>query len=279
MSILAIAAVSCGKNDDFNKGDGELALIEVATDGTTRALVDNICPVLEATDPLTADEIEFLYAVREDEKLSRDIYSLFAIRYPANPQFSKISSAEATHMAAIERLLVYYEIEFPSSGDQGVFADPERQARYDELAARGTTVLEAFTVMALIEEENVAAYKGVEPNIENPNIRLVISNMIKGSSNHLKAAVRQITALGGNYVPVSLDRETFDEIIGSSFAQGNKYRNGRDGNTNSGKAGNGQGNKGSVNRDGICTGTCTGSSPGTCNGTGQAGKGYRGGRS
>lgn len=286
LAFFALATVSCDKNDDFNGGIAEepLPFIEVATDGVTRALVNNICPLLVATDPLTADEVEFLYAVREDEKLSRDIYSLFATQYPANPQFSKIASAEATHTAAVEKILTYYEIAYPALGEPGIFADPERQARYDELAAQGTTVLEAFTVMALIEEENVAAYKGVEPNIGNSNIERLISNMIKSSSNHLKAALRQITALGGSYSPVFLDQTAFDEITGSSFAQGDKYqyqggKNGNGGNTNSAKGNRSKGNKGSVNGSGICTGICTGSFPGICNGTGQAGRGYRGGRS
>lgn len=284
LGLFALAAVSCNKNDDYNDTAGEpLALIEVAADGTTRALENNICPVLEVTDPLTADEIEFLYAMREDEKLSKDIYSAFAALYPASPQFSKIASAEATHIAAVERILTYYEIDFPALGEAGVFADPERQARYDELTAQGTTVLEAFTVMAWIEEENVVVYKAVEANIGNPNIKLIVSNMIRSSSNHLKAAVRRITALGGSYTPSFIEQDEFDGIIDSGFSQGNRYgqqqgKNGNKGNTNSAKGSQGQGNKGSVNNNGICTGTCTGSFPGTCDGTGQAGKGYRGGR-
>lgn len=284
--IFALVAVSCDKNNDFEGGatGDPLALIEVAADGTTRALVNNICPVLGVTDPLTADEIEFLYAIREDEKLSKDVYTLFASQYPAYPQFTKIASAEATHMAAVEAILSYYEVEFPAAGPAGIFADPERQTLYDELSAKGTSPLEAFGVMALLEEEGVAAYLAVEPNIANANIKMFVGNMIKSSSNHLKVAVRQITVLGGAYVPAILDQGAFDEIIGSSFAQGNKYgqqggKNGKGGNTNSGKGGKGQGGQGSVNRDGSCTGTTNGTSPGTCDGSGKAGKGYRGGRS
>lgn len=284
-SLFALTIVSCNNSDEFDNGANEpLAVLKVAQeDGVSSFVTPNICPVLNVTDPLTADEIEFLFAMREDEKMAKDLYTAFGAQYPTAVQFSRIATAEATHVAAIETMLTYYEVSFPALTPAGVFADAEKQAQYDAFLAQGTTIQGAFEVMALLEEENIAAYKAVEATATNANIKLILANMVRASSNHLKAAVRQLTILGITYTPTHLDQATFDEVISSAFAQGNMYgqqmgKGNRGGNTNSQKGNMGQGNKGNVNGSGICTGTNNGSSPGMNGGQGQAGKGYRGGR-
>ncbi len=286
LSISALFITSCNNSDEFdNNGNNEpLAVLKVAhDDGISSFITPNICPILNATNALTADEIEFLFAIREDEKVAKDLYTAFAGQYPTAIQFSRIAAAEATHIAAVETVLGYYEITYPALGAPGIFADAARQAQYDGLLAKATTLQAALEAMTTLEEENIAAYKAVEANITNANLKLIVSNMIKASSNHLKAAVRQLATLGVIYTPIHLDQATFDDIINSALAQGNKYgqqmgKGNRGGNTNSQKGNMGQGNKGNVNDSGVCTGTYNGSTPGANTGKGQAGKGYRGGR-
>lgn len=281
-ALLALSVISCSKNgNDDTQSQTPLDLISVSSDGVTKALVENICPILGVTAPLTADEIEFLYAVREDEKVTKDATSKFLTIHPASTPFSNISIAEATHVSAIEMLLTYYEITFPAQGAAGVFVDTQRQARYDKAVAQGTTLVGAYRAAATLEEESVAAYTSVLPTITNANVKLIMGNILKASSNHLKAYVRQITALGETYIPTVLDQAAFDAIIGATFGQGGKHPQqgggGKgQGNTNSGKGGQGQGGKGKVDGNGNCTGTPVGGGNG--NGNGGAGKGYRGGR-
>ncbi len=283
--FLALAIMSCDKSESNAENSQEtlLSLLKVSNEGVSAFTVENICPVLAATNPLTADEIEFLYAMREDEKLSKDLYTAFAVRFPPVVPFSKISAAEATHVAAIEKVLAYYEIEFLALGEAGVFVDPQRQERYNTLLLQGTVLLNAYLAMAALEEENVAVYTSVATDAANTNIKMLLENMVRSSSNHLKAAVRQITALGGSYVPTTLEQAAFDQIISSQYTQGKQYRcqYGHDGqscNTNSRKHGNGQGNKGAVCSAGDCTCTCNGTAPGVCDGQGGVGKNYRHGK-
>lgn len=250
-----------------------LALLSITTEGVTKALADNACLLFQVTEPLTADEIEFLFAIREDEKVMQDLTLSFSGKYPVSKPFVNISQAEATHIITIERVFTYYEIEFPSQTATGVFADDVRQNYYNGLLAQGNVLIEAYRAAGNAEEQNVAAYKTVLPNIANVNIKLVVENMLRASSNHLKAYLRQITLLGGSYIPATLDKPTFDEIINSEFKQGGKYGQcGGTGtgnnNTNSGKGGKGQGKKGSVNDTGNCTNTVNGG----------AGGGYHGGK-
>lgn len=283
-SLFFIFFLSCSNNDGITAPDeyssNQVSLLKVSTDGVSTFEINNVCPVFGVTAPLTADEIEFLYAVREDEKVSRDLNLAFATLYPLSRQFANIGAAEATHIAVIETLLSYYEIEYPSLGQAGIFEDASRQTRYNELFAKGTTLAGAYNAIALLEEENIVAYNAVLANITNTNIQLIISNMMRSSSNHLKATVRQLSNLGETYTPALLEIAVYNDIINSAFNQGNRYgQQGRNGqNTNSAKGDGNKGNKGSVNASGTCTGTGNGTAPGSGGSKGQTGKGYRGGR-
>lgn len=287
ISLLTWGFTACDQTSDLESAtDLPLQLLKVSSqsnsEGTTTFITENICPVFEVTNPLTADEIEFLYAAREDEKLARDLYSVYAAQYPAYLAFKNIAAAESNHIAAIEKIFGYYEIEFPELTETGVFADAGLQEKYDSLVPAATP-LEAFTIMAYIEEEGIYAYQAVIETTENANIKLFLENMVKASSNHLKAAVRQITLLEGTYTPSILDQAAYDEIINSSFGKGNMYlhkygRGGKNALTNSEKGDNGRGRKGGVDHTGTCTETANGAAPGTSNTRGSAGKGYRGGK-
>lgn len=281
---LLFALSSCSKFEDIDRAnDAPLTLLSVESDGTSMLTRANITPVLGVTPPLTADEIEFLYAMREDEKMSRDLYASFSGQHPSATQIDKIARAEDSHIACIEAVLDYYEIDYPAQGANGVFEDAERQERYNDLVGKAATLTDAFSTMALVEEETVFAYNSLQSQIENANISLVVANISRASSNHLRAAVRQLMALGGSYTPSFLTAEEFDAIVGSATQGGNacgqqKGQGGKGGNTNSQKGGQGNGNKGSVSGTGNCTGTDNGSATGQNKGGG-VGKGYRGGRS
>lgn len=284
LATFSVMFFSCSNNefdDDLENGNSEpLSILRVSEEGFSSFAVNNVCPVLDVTIPLSIDEIEFLYALREDEKMSYDLSTAFSSLYATAIQFSKISNAEATHIASIERLLDYYEIEYPALTPKGVFNDEYRQSHYNELLAMGNTLIDAYLVIAILEEENIITYNEVLKNISNPNIEIIVSNLLKSSTNHFRAVVRQVTFLGGTYIPFLLDDTTFQNIISSGPGQGNKYhQKGKTGqNTNSGKGNQQGGNKGSVNNLGTCTGCTNGNNQGSNSNKGQAGKGYRGGR-
>ena len=278
VGLLAITFASCSTDND-SIASQSVGLLNVSTEGVSTFYVNNVCSVFVATSDLTADEIEFLYAIREDEKLAKDITESFLIKYPTSIVFSNIAKAEATHIAAIENVLAYYEIDFPALGEAGVFANEARQNQYNELIVKDTSLVAAYKTSSYLEEQSIAAYAAVTPNITNENIKIIVSNLKRGSSNHFKAYIRQLTILGETYLPTLLDQKTYDEIINSPYGQGNKYGHQINGmNTNSGKGHKGQGNKGGVNASGTCTGTANGTAPGTGVGQGGTGKGYRGGR-
>jgi len=285
ISAVSFALFSCAK-DTLSDNNAELmesgipvALLDVKSDGVTTFNLAGETPPFDSTADLTADEIEFVYAVREDEKVARDLYTLFFEKYSLKV-FSTIAKSESNHMRAVEILLDYYEIDFPIPGAYGVFEDSARQTIYDSLVIKGSTALEGFRVMAQMEEECVISYRNVLADITNSNIKIVIENLGKASENHFKAAIRQVTALGGTYSPKYMTQEEYNAIIAKGFEQGKRYRYKNMGDTtNSGKKMNGNKEKrGKVNSYGISTGSSNGTTPGGEGRKGEQGKGYRGGK-
>lgn len=249
---------SCNSDTDFDDNAGvsnseTISILKVSAEGTSSFVVENICRVLEATSPLTADEIEFLYGVREDEKMARDLNIVFSSLYPATLPFINISLAEATHIATLEKLFDYYEIDYPALSSPGVFTDEKRQSRYNELVAEGNSLVNAYKVIALLEEENIITYNHILESISNPNIKIIVSNLLRSSRNHLRSIVRQINALGKVYMPMLLDDISYQDIITSQPEKGNKYqqKGKQEKNTNSGKGNQQQSRKGSKYKAGI----------------------------
>lgn len=282
LATFVLFMISCSSNElDVPDVSSEVQLLSVADDGVSTFVLNNVCPVFTVTDPLTTDEIEFIYAVREDEKLAHNLYIYFVTQYPTARQLANIGNAEINHITTIERVFTYYEIDFPTLGQPGVFTDENRQAIYTRLTAQGSTLHEAYQVMAALEEENIVIYSKVASELTNPNLQLIINNLAQSSENHFKVLVNQITAWGSIYTPTLLEASQYEEILDSVFQPGNCY--GMQGqnsqNTNSSKGNGKHGNKGSVNNTGTCTGSTNGNIPGQGNHAGgQGGKGYRGGK-
>ncbi|MDD3034385.1 MAG: DUF2202 domain-containing protein [Bacteroidales bacterium] len=268
-AVVVLATASCTKEnpaadtEEIMTSGIQMSVLQVKSDGTTTFDMTTMSAPFDSTADLTASEIEYIYAVREDEKLAGDLYSAFFEMYKIKT-FENIAKAEINHMKATERLLEYYGITYPVAGDKGKFENPVRQALYDSLLQKGSTALEAFKVMAQYEEYNIVQYKADLAVITNENLKIVIENLEKGSENHFKATIRQITALGGTYSAQVMTQEEYSAIIATGFEQGKRYRYLNNGQSaNSGEKMNGkQEKKGSVNASGTCTGCSNGSFPG-----------------
>ncbi|MBP1670778.1 MAG: hypothetical protein H6Q22_350 [Bacteroidetes bacterium] len=287
--LLAICAISlslasCTKETNPNTPELLVSatpsdIIEVKSDGATTFALAGVTPAFDSTADLTADEIEFIYAVREDEKVARDLYFSFFGKFGLKP-FENIGKAEDNHIKATEKLFDYYEIDYPALSENGKFENVIRQKLFDSLLLKGTPELEAFKVMAFLEESNIVEYEEVLKTIANPNIKIVIENLARASANHFKAAIRHITALGGTYTPALMTQEQYKAIIAIGFEKGKRYmhkNNGSTTNSDNKLGGNGQ-KRGSVNRKGNCNLASNGAFPGSQNRQGNVGKGYRGGK-
>ncbi len=138
---------------------------------------------------LSQEEIDGLIHMRIEEKLARDVYTVFGNLYNYRV-FQNISISEQNHMDAIKRLLVKYNIEDPIISDEvGVFPDPLFQQLYDQYLTQGNASLqEALLVGVGIEELDISDLENQLTNVvDNPDIVRVYQNLKAASENHLAA--------------------------------------------------------------------------------------------
>lgn len=138
--------------------------------------------------PITQNEIDGLIHMRIEEKLARDVYTIFGAAYNSQV-FLNIKVSEQAHMNAVKRMLDKYNIQDPIVSDEvGVFPDPDFQALYDQLIAQGSVSLyEALLVGKSIEELDIADLEAQLAYVTNPGIIKLYTNLKAGSTSHLAA--------------------------------------------------------------------------------------------
>jgi len=187
-------------------------------------------------EPLSEVETAGLLYTREEEKLARDVYLTLYDTW--NLQiFSNIAQSEQTHTESVRDLLEKYDIADPVTDDTiGMFANDELQQLYDKLVERGNTSLEeALAVGAFIEDLDIYDLQQEISKTNNQDITLVYENLMRGSRNHMRSFISQLTQRGKNYTPQYITQAEFDTIIaadqerGSGHSRGNENRGGGQG--------------------------------------------------
>lgn len=167
-------------------------------------------------EPLNADELASLPFMREEEKLARDVYNFLYNKW-GSLIFKNIAASEQTHMDAVLHLLVKYNLPDPvGSNGPGVFTNPVFQTLYTQLTAMGSvSVLEAMKVGLTIEDLDIFDLQKALEKVDNQDIILVYSNLMKGSRNHLRSFYGELLALGGTYTAQYISQAEFDAIVNS----------------------------------------------------------------
>lgn len=182
------------------------------------------------TGELSVEEIDALQYMREEEKLAHDVYAAMYTQWSL-PVFQNISQSEQAHTEAVKVLLDRYEVTDPASGETGIFTDPDLQALYNELVARGSQSLaEALKVGAAIEEIDILDLQSRLAQTDNADIQHVFNNLLRGSNNHLQAFVSTLkNQIGETYQPQYLSTAAYQDIINTGTATGgNGKGNGND---------------------------------------------------
>lgn len=157
---------------------------------------------------------EDLVALREEEKLARDVYFVLYETWGAAP-FANIGASEQRHFDSVGMLLAEYGVEDPAVDDAGgAFTSTVFQNLYETLTDEGhVSALEAFRVGATIEELDLADIQRMSGHAPPENVRAVYDQLSCGSRNHLRAFVRHIEAQGGTFEPQHLSRSQVDAIL------------------------------------------------------------------
>lgn len=170
---------------------------------------------------LTGGEERGLVQMREEEKLAHDVYITLGAKWGIQT-FANIASSEQTHTNAIKVLLDKYAITDPSTDSTvGVFHSKEMQTLYDTLVAQGqVSLIEALRVGATIEDLDIRDLETLKKETTKQDILTTYNNLEKGSRNHLRAFVRNLTAHGAEYVPQYITQDMFTSIISSPQERG-----------------------------------------------------------
>lgn len=185
---------------------------------------------------LSADESAALLYLREEEKLAHDVYQVLSVQWGL-PIFQNISQSEQTHTDAVKALLDRYGLTDPASSQAGVFTNPDLQALYNNLTARGSQSLaEALKVGAAIEEIDILDLEYRLAQTDNADIQQVYINLMSGSQNHLRAFTSTLqNQTGAGYQPQYLSAEAYQAIISAPVERSGSGQGG---------AGQGAGSKG-----------------------------------
>jgi len=172
--------------------------------------------VISATTTLTAEEIEDILHMREEEKLARDVYITLYNIYKV-PVFNNISKSEQTHMNTVKTLIDRYQLEDPVTDDGiGKFSNPKFTELYNTLIEKGKkSVVDALTVGALIEDLDIKDLQEALKRTDKSDIKLVYENLTKGSKNHIRAFIGQLQRYGQTYTPTYITKEELEEILSS----------------------------------------------------------------
>lgn len=240
---LAIAAVfilsGCGTNTsaagfsehsqvglDAGKASADYPGSAVATRSSTSTVESIVTSVQEQnprpeehmivpTGVLSEAEIAGLNYMREEEKLAGDVYQKLYELWGLSA-FQNIARSEAVHANSVLSVLQAYGLEDPSAGLQtGEFYNPDLKALYDTLVVRGSQSLEdALRVGAEIEEIDIIDLQNEMSIAQNLSIQQIYSNLLAGSSNHLRSFTRLLQNQTGEiYQPIHLSDNQYQNIL------------------------------------------------------------------
>lgn len=201
-TTLLAAACGDGQGNNDQPDAGSVADARV-TDASTRF----------------ASEADMLSWLRQEEKLAHDVYIALIDKAPP---FTNIAASEQTHTDAVKALLLQYGIPDPAASlAPGQFSIPALQALHDALVAKGTrSVLDAITVGLEIEELDIKDIREMRDIASHADVLAMLSNLERGSRNHLRAFWKQLQQNGGTYTPTHLTQAEFDSIANSPQEMG-----------------------------------------------------------
>jgi len=193
--------------------------IQIPTDASSANIEGEFAPVntnigLIASEELNNSEKEGLLYMIEEEKLARDVYITLYQKWGLK-NFNNISSSEQNHIDAIKSLINKYSLSNPIEGKAtGEFVNQELQKLYDRLIEDGNkSAIDALKVGALIEEVDIVDLKKHLDETDKEDIKLVYSNLTKGSKNHLRSFTSVLVKYGVIYAPQYLTEEEYNQII------------------------------------------------------------------
>jgi len=164
---------------------------------------------------LSAQEIEDLQFMKEEEKLARDVY-LYSYDLYGQKIFKNISNSEQSHMNSVTVILEKYSVQDLSLEARGEFSNMILQGLYDDLISLALKSLEdALIVGATIEDLDINDLNNVILNTSHEDIESMYELLNCGSRNHIRSFTNNLENLGGSYAPQFISLDDYNSIVNS----------------------------------------------------------------
>jgi len=225
-AFVALSAIGCDQADRSLSANDMLADASFGQDADLASMQDELAKL--ALEPLSPEEAAGLAYMREEEKLARDVYTAMYTKWNLRP-FTNIARSEQQHMDAVLSLVTRYELTDPVGSDgPGVFKNADLAKLYTDLMAKASTsASDALTVGATIEEVDIVDLQKHLKETDNADITLVYDNLMRGSRNHLRAFVKNLSAQGITYAPQYLTEAEYKAIITTDVERGSANGRGK----------------------------------------------------
>ncbi len=170
---------------------------------------------------LSADEINGIIKMREEEKLARDVYLKLYEKWNLEI-FKNVANSEQRHMDAVYKLILNYGLNDPIKNDElGVFQDENLRKLYTKLLAEGSSnITNALKVGATVEDLDIEDLEVLKKKTNKEDIIQAYENLERGSRNHLRSFVSQLNNYGVEYKPQYISKDMYENIINSEIERG-----------------------------------------------------------
>lgn len=142
-----------------------------------------------------------LLFMRQEEKLSRDVYHAFSEIYENAQVFSNIACAEQRHMDSVLSVLDYFGLADNLAGayNRGQFPDDTFNQLFAYLVDKGNTELaQALRVGVVIEVLDIADLEeAIMSTDDNEVLTQLYRNLLLASNNHLEAFLTNLISQEG----------------------------------------------------------------------------------
>ncbi len=202
VSIIWAMADTSAKSAKHNvaKGEGIMAL----ESGEQKAAV---------LTALTISEENGLAFIREEEKVSRDLYQSF-YELELLSVFRDIARSEQSHMDSVLVLLDKYNLKDPVQEARGVFDNRTLQKTHDQLLVQGNiSGDESLKAAATLEEISIMDLEKLISSTNINDIRTVYDGLLAGSQKHIRSYVKALAERKIKYEPKHLSQEEYDRIV------------------------------------------------------------------
>ncbi|MBN1322563.1 MAG: DUF2202 domain-containing protein [Methanotrichaceae archaeon] len=163
--------------------------------------------------PLTAQEVEGVTYIREEEKMARDLYREFGSIHNLSIM-NATANSEQNHMDAVKVLIDRNGIADPVVEARGAFTASSFQEIYENYSATGqASPEEALRIACSIEEMSITDLSSRLNETDSEEIRVTYVGLLEGSKKHLRSFVGVLNERGESYSPAHLSQAEFDEIV------------------------------------------------------------------